>query len=351
MEFNDVLRNALLRLESAKFASGGEEIVVRCPYCGDSAKRSSQHFYIGTKEDSRSNIFYVYDCKHCPASGVLTPSTLNDLQVYDIGAIEVVKEVIAKLGSSRSTYNTQDQQSRQGPKYQTITEPTSKDARKIDYLYQRTGVDFSLSTNISSYKIILNLSQFLKLNRLVMQYPKEIMDDLSENFVGFLSQNRGSVLLRNVNSDSGERYRQYRIDRNKRLPFLYVPPTTLDILTPAPRIVMAEGPFDIICVKNQFFPSDSTNVVFGATGSRGSYKSALSHLLNISGYYGADIDIFADVDDRRKGYEPIIEEFRTKIFSAYLDTFKFTINLNNDETKKDFGYLSDTWDVKRFSLR
>lgn len=339
---DEVLRNALLRIPYAKSASGGEEVVLRCPYCGDSVRNSNHvHFYVGSRDG-----VYFYDCKRCPASGVLSAAVLSDLEVHDLSAVDFVKSIKSTNRTVKINGNKDDK-----IHYQMLTTILPEDNAKLDYISTRAKLDFSTPDNIRSYKIIYRLNDFIRANNLVPNQPSEIMRDFSDNYVGFLSQNKGSILLRNVSSTkSNRRYLQYRIDANRKQPFIYIPPCTIDPLTPRPRIVMSEGPFDIICVKNQFFPQDDTTTIFAASGSKGSYKSALMQLLKYSGFMGAEVSIFSDMDDRKKGYEPILRELREDVFKPFLNSFDFTVLFNADENQKDFGYTADSWEIKKFSL-
>ena len=338
----DELMAALLRLPLAKATGSRTEVAVRCPYCEDSIKSDRPHFYIGMQDD-----VVMCHCKKCPANGLVTADTLARLGIHEIGVIEYIK-VTNKPKSVVKINGSKEDKIR-------IAFPDivrGRDDLKIQYMTERTGIDFSQNENIKSYKVVLNLNEFLRFNGQIPQGQPEYLNELSDSFVGFLSQNKNSISLRNVCSKRvTDRYQAYKIDQNKRAPFIYVPPCYIDPLTPAPKIVLAEGGFDVICVQKQFYPSDSTDTIFGGAGSKAAYKSALLHLVKMSGFVGADVMIYSDMDNRKKGYEPILQEFQEKIFQAYLGNFDFQVFFNEDEEQKDFGYLSKTWNIKKFSLR
>jgi len=65
----------------AKPASGNREIVVRCPYCGDSDNKRHAHFYISVPESDKD--LPRYDCKKCPQCGILTDEVLRKLGCND----------------------------------------------------------------------------------------------------------------------------------------------------------------------------------------------------------------------------------------------------------------------------
>jgi len=342
----------LLRLSSlpnARATSTGSEVAVRCPFCGDSVKSSRPHLYIGTK--NKYDILF-YHCKLCPASGVVTAETLRRIGINDIESLEFIKRLnlLQKQNYSMKINGKNNYLAVNNYTIPTIINP--EDSFKIEYLYQRTHIDFTDEKNIKDYKIILNLKNFLLINNIPIYENMAYIDDISQHFVGFLSYNKGIINFRNINSDYiKERYLNYTIDKSKRVPFFYIPPCNVNPMTLYPNIVLAEGAFDIICIKNQFYPSDSNDYIFGAVGDRTSFKHILLKLISLSGFTDGTVHVYADVDNRRKGYEPIIMKFREEIFRPYLKNFKFKVYVNDDETKKDFGYISDTeWKIKTFLI-
>lgn len=336
----------LLTLPYAKPTGSKTEVAVRCPYCEDSLKSNRPHFYIGLRDDK-----IMCHCKKCPATGMVTADTLTRLGIHDIGLVEFVKSVNK---SSSSIVRINGGSARDGNnvsiKYPDIL--SSRDSAKIDYISNRTGINFSDIENIKSYKVILNLKEFLKFNGFIPNGLDDYVDELSNNFVGFMSQNKNTISLRNTGSKKiDHRYQVYKIDKNKRSPSIYVPPCNIDPMTPRPKIVLAEGSFDTICVKQQFYPKDSVDTIFGASGSIAMYKAALLYLVKASGFVGADVHIYSDVDNRKRGYEPILSKLRNETLADVLKNFDFQVFFNDDAEQKDFGYISNHWDIKRFSLR
>jgi len=335
--------SALLNLPNAKSTGSATEVSVRCPYCEDSQKSNRPHFYIGMRDDK-----IWCHCKKCPASGLVTPDTLSKLGIHDISLIEYIKTTNKPNGMSLKINGGKDN-------HLNLSFPSivsGRDDKKIEYISKRTQIDFSNMDNVKAYKVILNLNEFIRHNGLIPHEQPDYLFEMSESFVGFLSQNKNVISLRNVDSKKiKSRYQNYAIDPNRKAPFIYVPPCYIDPLTPSPKIVLAEGAFDIICIQKQFYPSDSTDVIFGATGTRASFKMALLHLIKLTGFSNADVSVYADVDNRSKGYEPILDEFQNKIFQPYIKNLDFQVFFNENPEQKDFGYISHTWDIKRFNLR
>lgn len=338
----------LLTLPNSKPTGSKTEVAVRCPYCEDSIKSNQPHFYIGL----RDNRIFCH-CKKCPTAGLVTADTLTRLGVHDISIVEYIKEINKPSGIVRingGTSKKDDLINNTILNYPSVI--PSRDEKKIQYISERTNIDFSKKDNIKSYKVILNLLEFLSLNGIMPIGNPDYLQELNSNFVGFMTQNKNTISLRNVGSTRiNERYQVYKIDKSKRTPSIYVPPCDIDPLTIRPKIILSEGAFDIICVKQQFYPRDGVEAIFGAALAKSMYKIALMHLVKLSGFAGADVHIYSDVDNRKKGYEPILLELKDKTFKDLIKNFDIQVFFNNDPMQKDFGYISNQWDIKRFSLR
>ena len=109
----------------------------------------------------------------------------------------------------------------------------------------------------------------------------------------------------------------------------------MDLLTDKPKIVLAEGAYDIICIKNRFYADDNKDVIFGAVGSAASYVKGLMKLFEISCFFDAEIIIYGDQD--------IPLEFYYKKFHKLLRNNKFTIIKN--KKNKDFGDINEKYSL------
>ena len=66
---------------TAKPASGNTEIVVRCPFWGDSKNKNHAHFYISVPINQNDLSFY--QCKKCLAHGVVDDNLLRKIGCTD----------------------------------------------------------------------------------------------------------------------------------------------------------------------------------------------------------------------------------------------------------------------------
>ena len=335
MDFENIKRKMIQDIKNItpmKIGSGGSEIIITCPRCGKQHLQAGPHFYIEADEPFRIN------CFHCPLSGVLTPNILHEIGISNIEYDEYLTR-LHKSGGNNKVRTSQNGV----VNYIIPTRYSSEDLIKISYSKERTGIDFENPDIIKSHKLIYNLRDFLNVNKLrIPSLNENVIDELSDHAIGFLSYNNNTINLRNVNSTKLKRYINLKIDKNISTPFLYIPPVNIDVLTENPMIVVAEGAYDILCIKQRFYPHDSTNIIFGATGSKGSYKSAIFKLLNLSCFFGANITIFSDTDADLTFYQNL---FRNNI----MKTNKIKIIYN--KLHKDFGNINENYKFTTYILK
>ena len=72
-------------IQNARDVAGQHEILTRCPFCGDSQNPRNAHFYISVPSTPDEVSFY--DCKKCPAHGILNDEVLRKLGCQDNNTI------------------------------------------------------------------------------------------------------------------------------------------------------------------------------------------------------------------------------------------------------------------------
>ena len=70
----------LQNFPSAQYASGKHEILMKCPFCGDSKDTKTKHFYVSIVEGKP----HFYNCFKCGEKGILNSKVLRKLSIYDI---------------------------------------------------------------------------------------------------------------------------------------------------------------------------------------------------------------------------------------------------------------------------
>lgn len=290
----DLLASELLKTQSSKRVNN-TEIVVRCPFCGDSHNIKHAHCYVGFKEEDG---VVLYFCHKCPATSRVTPDFLHKMGIFNDELDNYFSKKINKYGRSINKIIKNNLISI--PNYVLPKRIKPEDEKKAKYFEKRTGIRVN-NEAIENYNLIINLKDFLNENNIPLcRYTDEkqyVINELSKNFLGFLSNNKSMIAFRAVNGTSFTKNKfNFVIDDNYKQSFYYIPKTTIDLLTLRPKIVLAEGTFDIIRVKKQFFPSDSTDAIFASVGGKAGYKKILKELISMTGFLNPEIIFFSDRD-------------------------------------------------------
>ena len=325
---HDLLASYLLKTESSKRINN-QEIVVRCPFCGDSANRKHAHCYVGFKENGA----VLYFCHRCPATSMVTPEVLHKFGIFN-------DELDAFFGKKRkyTSFITKIIKNNvvQIPNYVLPKRIRPEDEIKAKYFEKRTGIKVNNET-IENYSLVINLSDFLTENNiLISRYEKEkqfVIKELSKNFIGFLSSNKSIISFRAVGDTNFTKNKfNFVIDENYKQSFYYIPKTSIDLLTLNPKIVLAEGTFDIICVKKQFFPSDSTDTIFASVGGKAGYRKILKELISMTGFLNPEIIFFSDRDVE-------FENYTKNILGAFYGLLHGAVYYN--QKSKDWGDINE----------
>jgi hypothetical protein len=265
---------------------------------------------------------------------VLNGNVLNELGIFDIDLCAYLKSNtnnVKKMVKDGYTVNN----------HVINTKIDDKDHFKIDYISNRTGIDFNNENIIKEHRVILNLNEFLTTNNVILDEDPNYIDEISKNSVGFATLDKNVLCMRNISSKRLDRYTLVKLDKTIHNPFLYIPPCSVNLLTKAPVMVLAEGAFDIICIKKRFYPKDCDNIIFSAVGTASGYKSAINKLLQLTCYFGCDITIYSDADIK---------------LEVYKKTFEFNILKTNpikviyNKLHKDFGDVNEDYEFKSFYL-
>lgn len=325
-EFKKEIESVLLSMDKAHHTDK-DQIAMRCFFCGDSKKDASKtrlYFKLNANNDGP----ILYNCFNCNASGMLTPSTLKSMGVYDL-----------QLSSSLTKHNkiaTKAHKKSLGnitKKIKNIVIPspanTEANIQKLKYIRERLGVKFSIK-ELLEYRVIFNMSQFLEVNKLDPLIEDWKIKGLDRDYIGFLSVNKDRVIFRDVTNKNKLRYIKHplvpQLDNSDKM---YALPGSIGLMSKNPiNINFAEGTFDILGVYNHIFNKDTTNNLYMAILDA-AYPVALKYFLS-RGVLGSNvtINIFSDQDKSPYYYSELAEHFKPWVK---------TINLYYNELSKDFG--------------
>lgn len=299
------------------FIKSSKEIIIRCPYCGDSIKHSNKgHFYIGESSGT-----FLYQCKRaeCNATGILNKRVIEDLGIFDL-------ELFAELTkiNSFSIYKNINTSNNYNLKYDTYDYNVFKNiyTKKMDYLYSRI---FNLDEiDLSKYRIILSPTNFfqtygIKLN----SYQSSILMNLEHNSIGLLNGNGSNISFRYI--DENSKYRYFKIKLNNETD-IYTISNSIDLTNQNYLTInICEGVFDCINIYSRIRKNDN-EIYAAANGS--DYISKLEYLCKQSGLLNLKINIYRDSDH---SVNKIINQFKNSIL-------KDSINIYSNTLEKDYSY-------------
>ena len=318
-------------IPNARDVAGQHEILVRCPFCGDSQDIRNAHFYISVPSSPDEVSFY--DCKKCPAHGILNDEVLRKLGCQDNNAIIQVQthnSRVLKLPKYKTLKKINIY-----PLKNTYIREDKNNQYKLDYINNRIGANFTYK-DIINLKIFLNLYDVINSNRLFITRDKRITDALDNYFIGFVSYDNSFCGLRKVVDKElyhsiNKRYINYDlVNKKDTSKSYYIIPTQIDVLNPNPvKIHIAEGQFDILSVFYNLNKSNTYQNIYMACVGK-SYKQALEFILTELGLINYEIHFYPDKDVTDYEFNQVINSINMLPCNVF-------IHRNIMQGEKDYG--------------
>lgn len=338
--FNDILREQLHRLfPEAKEDGAGLNTSINCPLCAREGNPDhNRHMSIHLGSDDKP---LLYNCwRNSSHRGLLTSSTLEMLARDSINKPDpVILEAIDdynKKVSKTSKYKLADDS-----KYHiniTQVPPTELNEVKRLYICKRIGIDLSIDELVRN-KIIFSIRELLQRNH-IQKFTRapQILDLLDSYFVGFMTNNNSSIILRSIVHGKMElpeslskRYVKYSIIQGAPSGY-YIIPTKSNIYGHV-DVHLAEGAFDILSVFYNLRNANRLNNVYGAIGGN-SYAAMLEYFLCNIGLIDVTFHIYIDNDIQSH----VIPELKNLLQPLMIESY---IHLNAKKEEKDFGVPKD----------
>lgn len=319
-----------------KVASGGSEVVCRCPFCGDSKDLKHAHLYLSVPQNEED--LSMYHCKRCPAHGVVDINLLRKIGCEDTSLLVEVSKHNAEVFKL--------------PKYKSIKQidvyPLNMgyirqdplNVAKLGYINDRIGSNFSIS-DLASLKIFLNLYDIVNANHLELTRHQMTCNDLDKWFMGFISYDNSFAGMRKLTNmelhkSINKRYINYTlVNKTNDAKNFYVIPTTIDILNPTPvKIHLAEGQFDILSIFYNLNNCNRNQNIYIACGGK-SYAQALEFILLETGIINYEVHYYPDKDVTDQDF------FRSTQRVVQLLPANINIHRNMHPGEKDYGVPMD----------
>lgn len=319
-----------------KVASGGSEVVCRCPYCGDSKDPKHAHLYISVPQNEEE--ISQYHCKKCPAHGVVDVDLLRKIGCEDTSLlVEVSKHnsEVFKLPKYKSI-----KQIDVYPLNMGYVRQDPMNEAKLGYINSRIGSNFSIS-DLASLKIFLNLYDIINTNHLELTRHQMTCNDLDKWFMGFISYDNSFAGLRKLTNRElyktiNKRYINYTlVNKTNDAKNFYVIPTMIDILNPAPvKIHLAEGQFDILSIFYNLNNCNRNQNIYIACGGK-SYTQALEFILLETGIINYELHYYPDKDVTNADFFKDVQR-KVQLLPANIN-----IHRNMHPEEKDYGVPMD----------
>ena len=341
--YGEFLRN---NIPTARYASGGKEILCRCFYCPDSADMSSAHFYIKIPQNKYEvSKFY---CHKCHTSGYVTHKTLIQWGIYDDSVASfLLNHNRGAISHSKNKLSIEDKRYLYNPDfgnyyalYNDYINPDDLSASKLRYINNRLGLNLSYQ-DILDMKLVLNLNDILTRNNLKPTRYPSIINDLDQNFMGFISLDNSFINMRRlvregvVYKNIDKRYVNYSLHgKTNNTERFYTIPKAIDLNQPRPiQLHIAEGPFDILSIYYNL-RNQSDDIYTSIAGSN--YKGIIRHFITTMKLPFLEIHLYPDNDKYGSNY--VMDDVMN-----YIKPFNFPVYVHRNTyyKEKDFGVSKD----------
>lgn len=208
-----------------------KNIIAKCPYCASHhTDKEHLHLYISTEIP----IFHCFQAG-CEGHGNIS-KLIKYLQGHDTSD-KFIDKTLLKESVKRVKVFSED-------KVVDIKLPdlnSSLFQNKLFYLKKRlkfANVDIN-----TIFGLVFDIDKFLEINQVpIPENLFRIKDFLHNNFVGFLTKNQTTLILRNIDEGSDFRYYKIKLQNSKFLDYYQVPGFSPD----SNQIVLSEGIFNIM---------------------------------------------------------------------------------------------------------
>ena len=347
--FQDYLRQSLHQLfPGSKDDGARNNVLINCPLCIKEGRPDTKHHMSICLGNEGKPLFY--NCfRNTAHRGILTPDSLMELAWNTQLLIDpVLLEAIDNFNKHTRHYSRYklNKENKLNIDFRAIQSSSDMIEIKRQYICDRLGLDISYE-ELAKNKIVFSLKDLLWRNY-IKEYTRDprIVDILDKYFVGFLSNNNGSLSMRNIVYGKMElpnnlnfRYIKYLIVNGAPAGY-YIIPSICDI-TKRVEVVIAEGQFDILSIFYNVYSGDRNNRVYCSIGGN-SYLNAIKYFLCEVGLVDPIIHLYID-NDIKKFVLPEIEKMLKPI------RIETHIHLNAFNEEKDFGVAKNK--IKEYYYR
>lgn len=208
-----------------------KNIIIPCPWCEYNQDKDHYHMYISLD-------IPIFHCFHanCEKSGTLG-KLIKTLEGHDISDKFIDKTKLQESSHRRELFV--DKEIKQIP----ISLPSINSSKfMLKELYVKQRLKFANISTTMIKGLIYDFEEFLRINRLpVYETIFRLKDYLQNNFIGFFTENKSTVIFRNIDDSHSMKFYKYKIQDNNFLDYYKLPGYNKN----SNKIILAEGIFDI----------------------------------------------------------------------------------------------------------
>lgn len=338
-DYKNFLKN---NIYGSSDASGGKFIVCKCFECPDSNHSKTGHFYISIPQTDHEYSWYY--CHKCGCTGVVSHKILINWGIYDDKiALDLINhnKIVSKNPKTRKLLEDRDVYTL----YNNFITEDALSESKLNYFNNRLGLNLGYQ-ELLDMKIVLNVNDLITSNNLALSREPYIVNDIDQNFMGFISLDNAFVNMRRlvpagkVYKNIDLRYLNYSLfNKSTNIERFYTIPKNINLETNKPiEIHIAEGPFDITSIYYNL-RNQSNNIFTCVAGSN--YKGILRHFITTLRLPNLEIHLYPDND--KFGSNEVMNDIKN-----YISTYRFPIYVHRNlfPNEKDFGVSLDKIDER-----
>ena len=208
-----------------------KDIIVPCPWCEYNQDKDHYHLYIWLNEP-------MFHCFHagCEKKGFIK-KLLMRLEGYDITENFVDKETLKEVKKRSQIFIDRDQ-----TKTTLHIPPLNRSQFMLKDMYVKKRLKFASTSTSMINGLVYDINQFVEINRIpIDERLFRVKDYLQSNFVGFLTENSSTLMLRNIDHSHSFKFYKLKIQPANFLDYYKLPGNN----PKSKKIVLAEGIFDI----------------------------------------------------------------------------------------------------------
>lgn len=287
-----------------------KNIITRCPFCEMNSNKKHFHLYISLE----APVFHCFNAA-CPSQkgGRSVKKLVKKINSGDANLF-IDKNLLKEPAGVKGTVITTK-------KIKIPDLDPDRFKLKTMYVQKRMKTFVALDTIKG---LVFDIDKFLIENSLVTDELRKYKDYLQSNFIGFLTENRSILVMRNIEENSRIRYHKIQIN-DLILPDYY---SLSGDDNNSNMVILAEGIFDIAVERNFDSINKKSRAKMYAAALSTHYDSVIKSLAFYENMYRQDINILSDKGIDLKFYSNL-----KKRMSHIIESMTVYYNVGG----KDFG--------------